>query len=117
MTMEANETEIVRSAAREIAMLNAEIAELMERRDLLKSHFKDGEVYKPGKYDFGDVELVVTTNQRISDTKAKQHLTLRELQAVSTAKVDAKKARAILPPEKLEKIMDKYDHRIEVKIK
>lgn len=114
--MDENE-QIIRDAAKEIAVLDAEIKELTERRDLLKSYFKDKEAYPPGKYDLGDVELVVTTNQRISQKKAEEMLGKRTLDKISTPKVDPKKARAYLRPLELEQIMDHYDHRIEVKLK
>ena len=65
--MTSTEEELIRQAAKEILVLNAEIAELTERRDRLKSHFKDADTYPPGKYDLGDTELVVSTNQRISE--------------------------------------------------
>lgn len=106
---------LLEKAAREIALLDAEIKEATERRDLLKSYFKNPDQYPPGKYTMGDYTIVVSTNQRISQKKAELYLLPITLEAVSTPKVDAKKARAMLDPGVLEMIMDNYDHRIEVR--
>lgn len=115
--MTSTEEELIRQAAKEILVLNAEIAELTERRDRLKSHFKDADTYPPGKYDLGDTELVVSTNQRISEKKAKTLLSADRLLVISVPKVDSKKARAMLTDRELESIMDHYDHRVEVRLK
>lgn len=107
---------VLEQAAMEIATLDAEIKELMERRDLLKSHFKDGGTYSPGKYNFGRVTLVVSTNQRISQKKAESIIRRPVLEQISVLKVDSKRARALLTDAELESIMDHYDNKIEVRL-
>lgn len=109
--------QVVRAAAMEIALLDAEIKELQERQAMLKSHFKDGNLYPPGKYDMGGVEVVVSTNRRISQKKAEQVLWKTTLEQISVPKVDTRKARAFLSDAELESIMDNYDHKIEVRVK
>lgn len=110
-----NNLDVIKQAAKEILVLNAEIAELTERRDMLKSHFKDSERYPPGKYDLGEVELVVSTNSRISEKKARENLSQDTVDRISVKKVDSKKARAYLNGAELPLIMDHYDHKIEVR--
>lgn len=103
-------------AAREILMLEAEIKEAQERVAALKSYFKDPQRFGPGKYERGPVEIVVSTNQRISQTKAARVLSKARLNSISTPKVDTKKARALLTETELRAIMDTYDHKIEVRL-
>lgn len=112
-----DQAEIERQAAKEILLIEAEIKELTERAAALKSYFKDGTRFTPGKYDMGPVEIVVSTNQRISQKKAESVLNQRRLIAISTPKVDTRKARAILSEAELAAIMDQYDHKIEVRLK
>ena len=109
---------LIMEAAREIDILGAEIKELTERRDALKSFFKGDPAFaEPGKYEYGDYIIQVSTNTRISEKKAKGFLGKDTLEMISVPKVDARRARAYLSPAVLANIVDEYDHKIEVKRK
>jgi len=117
MDANVNQMEIEAEAAKEILLLEAEIKEKQERVTALKSYFKNPDTFMPGRHQRGQFEIVVSTNQRISQTKAEQVLSRTKLASVSTPKVDSKKARALLTSFELAKIMDHYDHKIEVRLK
>ena len=106
------------TAARYIVQLKAEIAEKQELLDQLKQLFKQDETFgKPGVYDLGEYEIIVTKNKRLSDDKARAELDGVVYGMVSSTKIDPKLARKNLTKSQLDKISTVYEPRLEVREK
>lgn len=107
-------------AARAVAEINLQIAELEEQKKLFLEVFKNednGLVARTEPYDFGDCVVKVSANTRLDDGLAKRELEPHAYDLVSKRTLDTAKARKVLKPEELAKISKKYDNKIEVRVK
>ena len=115
-----DQLDLLGQAATEIARINVQIAELTEYKNQLLEVFKNPDTDLPPRsepYDFGDVEVKVSTNVRLDDGLARRNLTPANYEIVSKTTLDTGKARKVLTADELATITKTFDNKIEVRLK
>lgn len=103
------------SALEAIVRKQQQIKELQEEVDVLKGYFRDEDRLPAGTlFASGKFYVKVTANERIDDSLAKTELDAFKYNTVAKRVIDTKKARALLSPEELGKIVKRYENKVEV---